>query len=85
MAKLGKNEYSTRNFFHLRGGLDYEKLGFIHRNLMKMLNKAVAKKTDSEMNEVEKVIKEIYGKQVDFTNKATIKPIVAYINNSKKL
>ncbi|WP_068781724.1 flavodoxin domain-containing protein [Paenibacillus sp. GM2] len=65
--------------FHLRGAIDYGKLGFLHRNLMKMLNKAVEKKAESEMNEVEKVIKDTYGKQVDYINRESIRPIIAYI------
>jgi hypothetical protein len=36
---------------------------------------------DTELPEIEKVIQEVSGKQVDDTSKASIAPLVAYINN----
>ncbi|WP_416199124.1 flavodoxin domain-containing protein [Sporanaerobacter sp.] len=31
-------------FFHLRGGIDYKKLGLIHKSMMAMLKIAISKK-----------------------------------------
>jgi menaquinone-dependent protoporphyrinogen IX oxidase len=70
--------------FHLRGGLNFKRLGFMHRNLMKLLNNAVAKKTDAEMNEIEKTIKMVYDKQVDYTDRTAITPLVEYVLGLQK-
>lgn len=65
--------------FHLRGGINYTKLGLNHKAMMKMLVVSVKNKPQSEMNEETKLFLETYGKEIDFTNKETIEPIVRYI------
>jgi menaquinone-dependent protoporphyrinogen IX oxidase len=65
--------------FHLRGGINYNKLGLNHKVMMKMLAGKVKNKSQSEMNEETKLFLETYGKEIDFTNKETIEPIIRYI------
>jgi menaquinone-dependent protoporphyrinogen IX oxidase len=65
--------------FHLRGGINYKKLGLIHKVMMKMLARSVKNRPQSEMDEETKLFLETYGKEVDFTDKETIEPIVKYI------
>jgi len=62
--------------YHLRGGMDYSKLSFIHRNMMAMVQKSVAKKDPSTHTQEDIEMLETYGKVVDFTDRATIKPLV---------
>ncbi len=62
--------------YHLRGGMDYSKLSFIHRNMMAMVQKSVAKKDPSARTQEDIEMLETYGKVVDFTDRATIKPLV---------
>ncbi|MFT8457625.1 MAG: flavodoxin domain-containing protein [Liquorilactobacillus ghanensis] len=83
-ADIMTNSFSNPNIqpdkvFHFRGGLQSDKLGFIHRNLLKLLRVAVAKKPDSELSEIEKIIKHVYGKNVDYTDKETIQPLINYV------
>lgn len=66
-------------FFHLRGGIDYKNLSFIHKIMMNMLKKIVMKKKKEDMTEDEKAFLEIFGDKVDFTDKKTIKPLVDYV------
>ena len=66
--------------FHLRGGMDYKKLGVIHKGMMAMVRKVDAKKDESERNDEEKLFLETYGKKLDFVDKSTIIPIVEYVN-----
>lgn len=68
-------------FFHLRGGIDYKKLSFMHKSMMKMLKKMVSKKSENELREEDKQFLDTYGKVVDFTNKETITPIISYVKN----
>lgn len=62
--------------FHLRGGMDYSKLSFVHKKLMSMVQKTVAKKDPAYRNPEEVAMLETYGKVVDFTDRTTIKPLV---------
>jgi menaquinone-dependent protoporphyrinogen IX oxidase len=66
----------TAEIFHLRGGMDYSKLSFVHKSLMSMVQKTVAKKDPATRTPEEIAMLETYGKVVDFTDRATIKPLV---------
>ena len=68
--------------FHLRGGIDYAKLSFVHKGMMAMLRNMVAKKSKkggAEISAEDKAFLETYGGKVDFTDKATIAPLVDYV------
>lgn len=65
-------------FFHLRGGIDYKKLGIVHKAMMAMLKHALSKKDFEALRDEDKQMLETYGKKVDFINKETITPLVEY-------
>jgi menaquinone-dependent protoporphyrinogen IX oxidase len=65
--------------FHLRGAIDYKKLGMIHKSMMAMLRKMLVKKDYDSLRNEDKEILDTYGKAVDFKDRATIFPIVSYI------
>ena len=67
-------------FYHLRGGIDYSQLGFIHKAMMVMLKKVLSKKDENELTEDDKGLLATYGKTVDFTNQATLMPLINYVN-----
>lgn len=67
--------------FHLRGGIDYSKLNFIHKPMMAMLKKVISKKGESELTDEDKGFLETYGKKVDFINKDSITPLIDYVNS----
>lgn len=66
----------TVEIYHLRGGMDYSKLSFVHRSMMSMVQKSVSKKDPKTLTEEDVQMLETYGKTVDFTDRATIKPLV---------
>lgn len=37
-------------FFHLRGGIDYNKLGFVHKVMIAMVKKELARKEENELS-----------------------------------
>ena len=53
-------------FYHLRGGIDYARLNFMHRTLMKLLYNQVNKKPLEDQGAETRAIIETYGKKVDF-------------------
>lgn len=66
-------------FFHLRGGIDYSKLSFIHKMMMSMPHKELLKKDYDSLREEDKLFLASYGKKIDFTDRKSIEPIVSYI------
>jgi len=68
---------SVTTFFHLRGGMDYKKLSFIHRAMMSMMKKMIEKKTEKDSED--ELFLKTYGVSVDFTKRETIEPLVTYI------
>jgi menaquinone-dependent protoporphyrinogen IX oxidase len=66
--------------FHLRGGIDYSKLGFIHKRMMNMVHRSVAKMEESQLTDENKEFLETYGKRVYFTDRSAIRPIVDYVS-----
>lgn len=67
------------HLFHLRGGIDYSKLSFIHKSMMAMLRKSLQKKDKDSLREEDKQLLDTYGGSVDFSDKETIQPIVQYV------
>ena len=66
--QLSKEVYDKAMIVHLRGGIDYSKLGFKHKTMMGMLyKKAVTLPEEKKTAEVKAMI-ETYNKQVDFVD-----------------
>lgn len=70
------------SFFHLRGGIVYKKLSFVHKSMMAMLKRQLMKKDFDTLTDEDKQMLETYGKEVDFKDKATIMPIVEFVKNN---
>jgi menaquinone-dependent protoporphyrinogen IX oxidase len=65
--------------FHLRGGIDYKKLGPVHRAMMAMVKKQVEKKPEASLAGDDKAFLETYNKQVDFIDRSAIVPLVEFV------
>ena len=68
------------NYFHLRGGLDYNKMNIFDRVLMFLLKKRIEKIKPEERDNDSKSILATYGKAIDFSNRKYIQPIIDCIN-----
>ena len=75
-----KDMLPKTKIFHLRGGIDYGKLGFVHKGMMAVFKKATAKQDVSELSGEAKALVETNGENADFTDKGSIAPIVAFIS-----
>ena len=67
-------------FFHLRGGINYKKLGIIHKSMMWMLKVIISRKNKKELSDDDIELLDTYGKKVDFTDKNTLTPLLSYLN-----
>ena len=76
---LAPQMLETIKVFHLRGGIDYAKLGPVHKTMMAMLCAMTKKKGYDTLRNEEKEMLDTYGKIVDFSDRATTKPILDYI------
>ena len=65
--------------FHLRGGIDYRRLSPIHRAMMWMLCNTIRRKGYDNLPDDDKLMLDTYGKQIDFSDKRTIQPLVDYV------
>lgn len=67
--------------YHLRGGMDYQKLKWMHRMMMKMLVHMLRKKAPSERTRDDQGLLDSYGKAEDFSDPASVAPLVAYVKS----
>lgn len=67
--------------YHFRGAIDYQKLKLFHKAIIAMLAKMVKKIDDDKKTDKDKLMLEIYGKHVDFTDENYIKPLIEYVRN----
>ena len=70
------SHYDESKIFHLRGAIDYTKLGLKHRIMMKLLYSKVLKIPEAERNAEVRALIATYGKHVDFVNLDTLEPLV---------
>lgn len=68
--------FGKAKIFHLRGGIDYQKLSFGHRTMMKLLCQSLCRTPLEKQTAEDRALIETYGKQVDFTDFSTLKPII---------
>lgn len=61
--------------FHLRGGIDYSRLNFVHKGMMGMLYKSCLKVPEEERSAEDKELIETYGKTVSFVDYEALKQI----------
>lgn len=66
--------------FHFRGGIDYKKLGPVHKTMMAMMKSMIQKKPDYERDGEDKEFLDTYNSKVNFENKQSIDSLVAYVN-----
>ena len=65
--------------FHLRGGIDYQKLSFGHRAIMKLLYQSLRRTPPEKQTAENRALIETYGRQADFTDFSTLEPIIQEI------
>ena len=68
--------------FHFQGGIDYKRLGIVHKSMMAMMmamtKKAVARKKETEISSDDREFIATYGKSVNLTSRQNIIPLVEY-------
>lgn len=65
--------------FHLRGGIDYGKLNFIHKTMMTLLYNKVKNLPEEKKTAEVKAMIDTFNQKVDFVDYDSLKPIVEEI------
>lgn len=73
--QLSPTLFSRTKLFHLRGGIDYQQLKFIHRMMMKMMYAADKKRPPEKQTQESREMVATYGKKVCFVNFDALNPI----------
>jgi len=64
--------------FYLRGGLDYSKLSFLHKTMMAVMKKSVARIPEDKKTDDDRMLLETYGKTIDFMDRKSVGEILEY-------
>ena len=67
--------------FHLRGGIDYSRLGLTHKAMMAMLRRGMLKKGYGNLRSEDQMMLDTYGGTVDFTNRESLAPLLNYVRS----
>ena len=78
-VQISKEIYDKAKIFHLRGGIDYSKLKFFHKTMMKMLYNAVKNIPQEKLSSENKAMIETYNKKVNFVNFSDLDKIISKI------
>lgn len=76
LRQIPKPLADKTEFYHLRGGIDYEKLSFRHRMMMKLLYEQVKKQPVDEQDADTRAMIETYGQKVSFVDTECLEDIV---------
>lgn len=74
--QLPSELYESARIFHLRGAIDYSRLGFLHKKMMGLLCKKAANLPEEKKNAEVRAMLETYNKKVDFIDYGTLEPII---------
>ena len=78
-SQIPAHFYNESRIFHLRGAIDYSRLGLFYRLLMRMIHSKASKTPSEQLDATAKAVLETYGKRadfVDFNNLQTILDII---------
>lgn len=64
--QIPKEVLEKAKIFHLRGGIDYSKLNFAHKTMMKLLYNAVKNLPNEKQSAEDRAMIETYNKKVNF-------------------
>ena len=74
--QVQKEVFEKAKIFHLRGGIDYSKLKFAHKTMMKLLYNAVKNISQETQTAENRAMIETYNKKVNFVDFSTLDKII---------
>ena len=77
--QIPKEVFEKAKIFHLRGGIDYSKLNFAHKTMMKLLYNAVKNLPEEKQSAEDRAMIETYNKKVNFVDFSGLDKIIKEI------
>lgn len=74
--QLSEKVYNQAKIFHLRGGIDYSKLNFMHRTMMGLLYKKTVALPEEKKTAEDRAMIETYNQKVDFVDFDSLQSII---------
>lgn len=74
--QISKEVWEKAKIFHLRGGIDYSKLNFAHKTMMKLLYNAVKNLPKERQTAEDRAMIETYNKKVNFIDFSGLDKII---------
>ena len=74
--QIPKEVLEKAKIFHLRGGIDYSKLNFAHKTMMKLLYNAVKNLPNEKQTAEDRAMIETYNKKVNFIDFSSLDKII---------
>ncbi len=77
--QIQKEIFEKAKIFHLRGGIDYSKLNFAHKTMMKLLYNSVKNLPEEKLTAEDRAMIETYNKKIDFIDFSSLEQIISEI------
>ena len=74
--QIPKEVLEKAKIFHLRGGIDYSKLNFAHKTMMKLLYNAVKNLPEEKQTAEDRAMIETYNKKINFIDFSGLDKII---------
>ena len=74
--QVSKEIFEKAKIFHLRGGIDYSKLNFKHKTMMKLLYNAVKNLPKEKQTDEDRAMIETYNQKVNFVDFSSLDKII---------
>lgn len=78
-SQIPAHFYNESRLFHLRGAIDYSRLGLFYRLLMRMIHSKASKTPAAELDATSKAVLETYGKRADLVDFNSLQMILDII------
>ena len=75
-SQIQKEIFEKAKIFHLRGGIDYSKLNFAHKTMLKLLYNSIKNIPEEKQTAENRAMIETYNKKVDFIDFSSLDKIV---------
>ena len=74
--QLKKEVFENAKIFHLRGGIDYTQLNFVHKTMLKLLYNRIKNLPEEKKTPEDKAMIDTYNKKVNFIEFSTLDKII---------
>lgn len=75
-GQIAKEVFEKAKIFHLRGGIDYSRLSFVHKTMMGLVYKKAKNLPEEKQSVEDKALIETYNKSVNFLDFSSLDEII---------